>query len=399
VVALAAAAALLVGACSSADSPPSGGSPGATTGGSVPGTTAGSTPGATALPAAQLDAARALLDDWVAVGNAPGAMVQVTTPDGTWTETFGVADPGDGEPMSIDRQHRIGSVTKSFTTTLILMLVDEGKLSLDDPVADYVDGVPGGDQITIEMLGNMTSGLPEFLGNAEFRAEFFADPLRTWTPQELLAASYELGQDFPPGTSSAYSNANTVLLGLVAEAVEQKPFAEILDEKILGPQGLDGTAFPADAAFFGPHTSGATTLDPAQEVVDSTAWSPTQAFTAGQMISTVEDLTRWGELLASGELISPELQERRLQWEPLGDNDEDWHYTFGVEVNTGWLGHNGMIPGYMTFVVHHPEIDSTVVLVQNTDKNVDGEPGINPLMRQLMTALFPEHPMNVPVVG
>lgn len=397
---LAAVAVLSMSACSGTNDPAPATPGGSNPGSAAPGTTPGTVPGGEALPAADIAAATELLDGWVEAGNAPGVMVQVTTPNGVWSETVGEADTTAGTPMDLGLQHRIGSVTKSFTTTLILMLVDDGKLSLDDPVSEYVDGVPDGERITIEMLGSMTSGLAEYLGNADFRAAFFADPLRSWEPEELLAASYELGPDFEPGTSSAYSNANTVLLGLVAEAVEAKPFAEILDERILGPEGLDGTEFPMDPSFTGDHTSGYSTLDPAQQpVVDSTGWSPSQAFTAGQMYSTVEDLTRWGEILASGSLISAELQARRLEWEPIGENTEDWHYTFGIEVNSGWYGHNGMIPGYTTFVVHHPDLDATVVVVQNTDANVDGEPGINALMRDLMTALFPDHPMNVPVVG
>jgi D-alanyl-D-alanine carboxypeptidase len=93
------------------------------------------------------------------------------------------------------------------------------------------------------------------------------------------------------------------------------------------------------------------------------------------------------------------LHAERLQWEPLGDNDDEWHYTFGIEENSDWLGHNGMIPGYMTYVVYHPELETSIVLVQNTDKNVDGEPGINPLLRDVSALLFPDNPVNVPVVG
>jgi D-alanyl-D-alanine carboxypeptidase len=79
----------------------------------------------------------------------------------------------------MDLQHRIGSVTKTFTTTLIVQLAQEGKLSLEDPVSKFVAGVPNGDKITLRMLGNMTSGLPEYLANAEFRNAFFTDPSRT----------------------------------------------------------------------------------------------------------------------------------------------------------------------------------------------------------------------------
>jgi D-alanyl-D-alanine carboxypeptidase len=300
--------------------------------------------------------------------------------------------------MTMDLQHRIGSVTKTFTTTLILQLAQEGKLSLDDPVSKFVASVPNGDKITLRMLGNMTSGLREYLANAEFRNTFFKDPTRTLKPQELLDASYKQGPQFAPGTNSDYSNANTVLLGLVIEKVEGRPFAEVLKEKILVPQGLDHTFFPADEKFSGPHIDGCTSLYPGKEEVDSTSWSPSQAYAAGAMISTVGDLTKWAKLVGTGALISPELQAERLNWDRLGDNDDNWHYTFGLEENSGWIGHNGMIPGYFTFEVYNPEVDATIVIAMNSDKKVNGEQGINVLLRDISKILFPDNPVNVPVI-
>ncbi len=72
-------------------------------------------------------------------------------------------------------------------------------------------------------------------------------------------------------------------------------------------------------------------------------------------------------------MISPALQAERLKWDRLGDNDDNWHYTFGLEENSGWIGHNGMIPGYFTFEVYNPELDATIVIAMNSDKKVNGE--------------------------
>jgi D-alanyl-D-alanine carboxypeptidase len=344
-------------------------------------------------------AAKAQLKDWVAKGQAPGVLIQVKTPKGTWTDMAGVSDKASSTPMSPDLQHRIGSVTKTFTAIVILKLVDEGKLALEDPVSKYVDGVPNGDKITIRMLGSMTSGLPEFLANKQFRDAFFADPTKKLVAQDMLAASYSQGIDFAPGANSAYSNTNTVLLGLVAEKVEGKRFSDILNQKILKPDGLKHTLYPDDATFPEKHNSGYSTLDPAHPEIESTSWSPSQANTAGQMISTVPDLTKWAKIAGAGEGLSAALKTERLKWQPLGDNNDEWHYAFGIEVNSGWLGHNGMIPGYMTYEVYNPTIDSSIVLVQNTDKNSGNDPGINALMRDISKTLFPANPVNVPRVG
>jgi len=351
------------------------------------------------LSKASVAAAHTMLQGWVTQGQAPGVMIQVKTAKGTWTDLVGVSDKGTSAPMTAGLQHRIGSVTKTFTAMVILKLVDERKVGLDDPVSKYVSGVPNGDQITIRMLGTMTSGLPEYLANQQFRKSFFADPTKNLTAPELLAASYSQRPDFAPGTNSAYSNTNTVLLGLVAEKIEGKPFSDILTEKILKPNGLAHTSYPPDATFPEAHTHGYSTLDPAHPEIESTSWSPSQGNTAGQMISTVRDLTTWSKIVAKGDGLSVALKNERLKWQPLGDNDDNWHYCFGIEENTGWLGHNGMIPGYMTYELYNPTIDSSIVLVQNTDKNSGNEPGINRLMRDVSNLLFPGHAVNVPNVG
>lgn len=81
------------------------------------------------------------------------------------------------------------------------------------------------------------------------------------------------------------------------------------------------------------------------------------------MISTVPDLTKWAKIVGTGKGLSPSLKTERLQWQRLGDNDDNWHYAFGIEENSGWLGHNGMIPGDMTYTVYNPTLDSSIVLI------------------------------------
>jgi D-alanyl-D-alanine carboxypeptidase len=116
------------------------------------------------------------------------------------------------------------------------------------------------------------------------------------------------------------------------------------------------------------------------------------------MISTVADLTKWAKLVGTGALISPELQAERLKWDRFGDNDDNWHYTFGLEENSGSIGHNGQIPGYFTFEVYNPELDATIVIAMNSDKKVNGEQGVNVLLRDISKILFPNNPVNVPVI-
>jgi D-alanyl-D-alanine carboxypeptidase len=162
---------------------------------------------AVGLSSATKGAAKKYLEKFIVDNNIPGVLIQVTTPAGSWSGALGKANSSQSARMSMDLQHRIGGVTKTFTTTLILQLAQQGKLSLDDPVSKFVAGVANGDKITLRMLGNMTSGLREHLANTEFRNTFFKDPSRTWKPQELFDASYKQGPQFAPGTNSDYSNA------------------------------------------------------------------------------------------------------------------------------------------------------------------------------------------------
>ena len=93
---------------------------------------------------------------------------------------------------------------------------------------------------------------------------------------------------------------------------------------------------------------------------------------------------------------APQLQAERLKWDRLGDNDDNWHYTFGLEENSGWIGHNGMI--YIHLRGLQPELDATIVIAMNSDKKVNGEQGINVLLRDISKILFPNNPVNVPVI-
>jgi D-alanyl-D-alanine carboxypeptidase len=352
-----------------------------------------------ALPATTRSAAERMLNDYVSSGKTPGVLLEVTTPQGTWSVAKGVAENLGSKPMSTGLQHRIGSITKTFTTTVALQLVAEDKLCLDDSVDKYVTGVPYGDRITVRMLGNMTSGLSEYLANPDFREALFADPQRMWTSEQLMEASYQLGQEFAPGPSSSYSNANTVLLGMVIEKVAGKSFGQVLDEKILKPHGLNQTIWPNNNQFSEDHTFGYTASFPGRDVTDSTYWSPGYGNAAGQMISTVDDLTKWVKLLGSGALLTPQLQAERLKWQRIGDNNDTWHYTFGIEENSGWLGHNGEIFGYESYAVYHPRLDASIVLALNTDKRIGAEPTINVLLRDLSRVMFPANPVEVPKVG
>lgn len=305
-------------------------------------------------------------EEGLGLASSPGAIVGVRTPEGTWVDAIGIGDPVTGTPASVDDFSRVGSITKTFTSSLVLQLVEAGELSLDDPIDEYVDGVPNGDEITIRMLLNMTSGIQSYTADETFTNALFADPTAAWTPDQLLEAGLGLEPLFAPGTDFYYSNTNYILLGTVIEEITGRPYPEVLQTEILEPLELGDTSFPDRSEIPDPHLSGISlqgTPDDSQEPVETTDWSPTSAWTAGQIISTLDDLLVWGRALATGQgFLDEEMAVERLEAIP-----EEGGYGFGMGCLSGWVGHTGDIPGYNTTVYHHTASDTTVVVLVNSD--------------------------------
>ncbi|MCB0916812.1 MAG: beta-lactamase family protein, partial [Actinobacteria bacterium] len=175
---------------------------------------------------------------------APGVAVLLLSPDGNFELADGTTQLNGATPVTLDDHVRIGSNTKTFTTSVILQLVDEGKIGLTDPVDDYWPGIPNGDEITIEQLLNMRSGLFNYTTTRKLNKSLDEDPDRVWEPRELLRMGISRPPYFPPGEGWAYSNTNTVLLGLIAEKIEGKPLGDIIEERLITPLGLANTSFP-----------------------------------------------------------------------------------------------------------------------------------------------------------
>ena len=199
-----------------------------------------------ALPATLTATLDAAVRSSFAEAAAPGAIVGVRTPQGTWTAAYGVADPATGAPMTVDMHTRIGSITKTVTVTVIMQLAEEGELSLDDPINKYIAGIPNGDRITLRQLADMTSGVASYTKSAAFSDVYFAKPETIFTPLELVVAGVADSPIFEPGTSFDYSNTNLVLLGLVIEQVTGKPVQQVFADKIYSPLGLTNTSWPGD---------------------------------------------------------------------------------------------------------------------------------------------------------
>jgi len=317
--------------------------------------------GADAGPTSVHSELQAATTQAVAELNIPGAAMGVAFSDGTvWTAAAGDANRADGEAWTAEQVFRIGSVSKTFTAALILLLVEDGTLTLDDPIEDWVPGYYDGLGVTVRHLMANGSGIVSYNYVGSF------DRTRSWTPQELVAwaVANEPGLRFAPGTEWEYSNTNWVLLGLIAEAAGGSTFETQVEQRLTGPLGLTQTRMTAS----GENVPGLVSCYD-EEGVDITATvDPSYGWAAGGMVSTPAELAQWGLALYGGEVLSAaSLTLMTTPWiEPEGMGAE---YGLGVFIEsdgtqTIW-GHTGGIGGYMTYMYHWVGDGITLVAMSN----------------------------------
>ncbi|WP_341947736.1 serine hydrolase domain-containing protein [Microbacterium sp. LWH11-1.2] len=371
---------------------------------------ASATPSAAADGAVEFDAATltAMFEEQAEEMMLPGAVVIVRTPDGDIEVPYGVTEWGGSTPVTLDDHIRIGSNTKTWTGTVILQLVEDGRIALEDPVSKYRPDVPNGDNITIEQLLTMRSGLFNYTTTLELNAALDETPDRVWDPEELVRMGLAGEPYFAPGEGYMYSNTNTVLLGLIAEQLEGKKLPEIYQERLFEPLGLTETSFPAlaDASIAEPVAHGymfsnnVDTMEgsalPADELAaaqagellptDHTDDNPSWAWSAGAGISTAPELATWVEALGGGGVLSDEMQQKRI--ESVQPSDGEGAYGWGVAGMGSFYGHIGEMPGYNSFMGYDPETDVTVVVWATLAPNMEGNPAAALIARSLIEKMY-----------
>lgn len=325
----------------------------------------------------------------------PGVQVGLWMPGkGSYVRAFGVADKHTGAPMTDDLRIRIGSETKTFTATAVLELVDDGLVGLNDPISKYVKGVPNGNHIAVRDLLDMRSGLFSYSADSAFIRAFLNNPKRPFAPKELLGYAFKHPNQFPPGSKFQYSNTNYILLGLVVEKVSGKSLRDFIEHRVLRPSHLDHTLFPQAAEFPRPHAHGYTDQTPTGKVADATHWNPSWGWAAGAMISDLHDLKHWAKDLATGTLLSPATQAKRLKVLPTGIPGAG--YGLGIFNVNGWTGHNGSLPGYESLTIYLPEQKATLVALLNTDILYKGEEPSTVLGKAITSVVTPKHVYYLP---
>jgi D-alanyl-D-alanine carboxypeptidase len=308
----------------------------------------------------------------------PGAIVYVEVPgEGKWEAALGLSDVEAEEAMDIANKYRIGSITKTFVATVILQLVDEGKISLDDTLdtLGMEPIVPHASEITVRMLLNHTSGLFEYTADETFQEMQDENPRRKWAPEELVGFAARHEPYFSPGDGWQYSNTNFILQGMIVEKITGNGLEDEIAARIADVLGLSETSLPTQPELTGEHNHGylyardmgeddAGSGDGLYDVTDT--FDPSWAWAAGAMISDLDDLKTWAKALAEGDLLSVELQQERLTTVEAWQGSD---YGLGIAEYEGFWGHPGDLPGFSSAMMYNPESGACIVLTLNKNPN------------------------------
>jgi D-alanyl-D-alanine carboxypeptidase len=297
---------------------------------------------------------------------APGAVVLVRR--GTRTRYFarGYANRARRTRMRAGDRFRIGSVTKTFTATVVLQLAGEEKLSLYDTVEHWLPGlVPGGERITVRQLLNHTSGLFNYTEDAGLLQGMLRDRLHEWSPRDLVAVATAHPPSFAPGERWGYSNTGYLVLGLIAEAADGRPLGAQLEARIFTPLRLRHTSFDSAPRITGRYAHGYFGLPRGRDV---SVFSPSGAWAAGAIVSTAADVGRFYRALLSGRLLRPAQLRAMRTTVPIVPGAA---YGLGIArarqaCGSAWV-HDGDFPGYLTSAKTSADGRRQAVVLVNTD--------------------------------
>ncbi|MCF8229457.1 MAG: beta-lactamase family protein [Bacteroidales bacterium] len=285
----------------------------------------------------------------------------------------GLADVENKITMDENMHFRIGSNTKTFVVTRLLQLVDSGYVSLQDKLSRFYPDFPKSEQITLEMLSDMTSGIWSYTETDTFQKQMLHDPGKVWTMDELIDISRRQPFRYSPGDSINYCNTNLQLIGRIIEMITGDSLKHQIHRHILAPMGLEHTYYlssgkkmpaPHPKAYYeGTYEKGF----PEYAEYYDISW----AQAAGSMISTLWDLKTYVEALNWGTFLSDSLQKRRMAKKVLLQKP-GIYYSIGAAWFWDYYGHNGGLPGFASTMLHSNEKNCTIIVWFNCNLDEDG---------------------------
>ena len=335
----------------------------------------------------------------------PGVSVGFVLSDGRQGAAVdGYADLEAMTPLTVKDRLLSGSIGKTYVSAVALQLVGEKKLELDTRISrwfgedEWFSRLPNGSQITVRMLMNHTSGIPEHVLLPEFGTAAAENPDRVWKPLELL--EYILGKEpiFAAGQGWAYADTNYIVLGMILEKVTGRPYYEELERRILQPLNLEDTVPLREphhtrprARLRGPEhpPSGnpGKTIREGKFVVN-----PQLEWTGGGLACTPLDLARWAGIIHQGKAFPKDLMEPFLDGVPAYTGRGD-RYGLGVQIWTGrhgtCLGHGGWFPGYVSLMAYYRELKLALAIQINSDQIPNGSNTLREALDTIAQALIP----------
>ncbi len=317
---------------------------------------------------------QARLDHWRARAGVPAVVVATHGPGRTrWVGASGTPHPDGGSPITGDARFRIASITKLFVATVVLQLVEEGRLSTTDRLDRFVPGFPGGAAISVGQLLDHTSGVPDYGQTEGFTDRLLNDRDHRFTTAEVLSSVAGRKRDFRPGTGYAYSNTGYLLLGEVITAVTQDTWSGQVRKRILDPLRLTDTYIAGAEPGSGPVIAGYFDVDndgTTENVEEGGPWPAleTSEGPAGAMVSTAADLATFGDALYRGDLLTAATLQSMTAQRPFHSRNSN--YGFGTEIlhlgyDTTVVGHGGFLPGFRSVLWYVPSRDLIIAVLTN----------------------------------
>ncbi len=278
-----------------------------------------------------------------------------------YSASFGEADKEWHIKNNTNSKYLIGSLTKQFTAACILSLEEQGKLELDDKLSKYIPDYPKGDQITIKMLLNQTTGIKDYTEIPDSGSHSDVVP---YPPLQIINEFKRAPYNFPPGTRWEYSNSNYFLLGYIVEKVSGESYSDYLQKNIIQKARLKNTGMNKTDSVLqyrakGYESAGFYYVSAPYFVVEG-------PYSAGGMYSTVSDLYYWEKALMGNKVLSG-LSVKKMTTPYMG------HYGYAQFIDSlekhKRIWHNGGIPGFSSALSHYPENDITIVLLSNIESS------------------------------
>jgi D-alanyl-D-alanine carboxypeptidase len=310
-----------------------------------------------------------LLMDSIVASGVPGIQLSVNYPgQGLWNGASGYADLAAKVEILPCNIIRVGSTVKTFAAVTILLLQEEGKLTIEEPISNYltsdqIRGLDNAENSTILQLLQHSSGIFNYIQSAQFQTASLNDLARVWNPDELLEYARGKNAYFEPGTDVLYSNTNYILLGMIIEKVTGKPFYKAFEEKIFIPLGMQSTQFAAENPVPDEIVRGYVDFYSKLNIINATDYSGWDYFTAdGGLLSNAHDLNIFLQALFNEQLIKPESLVQMLDWQAREESFPDEFVTdyglgtfkIGTAYGPAYI-HSGDAIGYFASMVYFPD--------------------------------------------